>query len=213
MHTDELLSLLGSQAPESRGAYLRTVRLSLAGTLMAAILAIAFTLDLRGDLISGFFNNPDRVFKYGFAFVMMVASGLAWWRHGQPGRSITGPLMFVALFCGWLLISCVRSFYMQDFDVLRMQVMDPTGRLCSMVIFGLGIPILFVLMRLNRAMAPVDARVHGYLTALFSSSIAMFAFSLHCAHDHPLYIAIWYGGAVVLAVAIEGRVAMRKAMW
>ncbi|NBX66502.1 MAG: DUF1109 domain-containing protein [Proteobacteria bacterium] len=213
MHTDELLTLLSSQAPEARGDYLRTVRVVLATTLMVSILVIAVTIGLRTDLVSGFFSDPNRVFKYGFAAVMMVASGLAWWRSGQPGRSTTGPLMFVALFCGWLLILCVSSFYTHDFEVLRTQIMDPKGKLCSMIIFGLGVPILFVLMRLNRALAPVDVRMHGYLTALFSSSIAMFAFSLHCAHDHPLYIALWYAGTVVLAVAVEGRIAMRKARW
>lgn len=213
MHTDELLALLASQAPEDRGAYLRRVRFALTATLIAAILFIAATIGLRDDLIVAFFSDPNRVFKYGFSFVVMVASGLAWWRSGQPGRSTKGPLMFVALFCGWLLVACVSSIYGQNFDALRTQVMDPTGKLCSITIFGLGIPILYVLMRLNRAMAPVDTRAHGYLTALFSSSIAMFAFSLHCSHDHPLYIAIWYVGAVVLAVAVKGRVAMRRARW
>lgn len=212
MHTDELIALLSNNTQQPRQSYLRQVRLALFLTLLAAIVVVDFTVHLRGDL-GNIFNDFMMFNKYGFTFGMLVASGIAWWRSGQPNRSIQGPLMFIALFLGWQFIMCVQSFFVRDFAVLQAAVMNIDGKLCSMIVLGLSIPITYVLVRLNRALAPLDFKTHGYVTALFASSIAMFAFSLHCSHDEPLYMAVWYVGAVVLSVLVYGRVAARKAVW
>ena len=212
MQTDELINMMGGNPPDPRHVYLGQVRMILALTLCVAVAVVGLTIGFRADF-ANLFADPETFFKYGFATVMLVASGLAWWRHGQPGRTASGPLMFISLFMGWLLIMCVRSYYTKPFEVLKTAVMESEGIRCAGIIFGLAICILPVLMRLNRRLAPPDAATHGYLSALFASSIGLFAFALHCPHDEPLYVAVWYVGSLIASTVIAGRFAARRASW
>lgn len=213
MHTDDLVTLLGNNAPASRGDYLRSVRVALAATLIAAVVAVAFTLGLRSDFFGGLFDDPNRVFKYGFMAALVAANGLAWWRHGQPGRSIEGPIMFVLLFAGWLLILCVRSFYVTDFEVLKAAVISKTAFSCIGVTVSLAVAATVVLAKIGRAMAPEDVKSHAYLSALFAGSIGAFAYSLRCPNDQPLYIATWYGLAIAGYAFVAAPVLARKFSW
>ncbi|MBU6235836.1 MAG: DUF1109 family protein [Alphaproteobacteria bacterium] len=212
MHTDELINMLGSNPPEARGAFLRTARTAVFAMVIGAILAVAVTMGLRHDL-ANMLDDPHRVFKYGFLSILLIANGLAWWRCGQPGRNIEGPVMFVMLFSGWLLIMCVRAFYVTDMHVLVLQVMDKSAIYCVGVTTLIAAVVSVVLLHFGRGMAPPAGNTYGYVTALFAASIGAFAYGLHCPHDTPLYLATWYGMAITGFAAIAGPFLAKKLSW
>lgn len=212
MRTDELIALLATQTPPPRGVYLRRVALTLLALVAVAVAVVAATLGLRADLVD-LFANGNRAFKYAFTTTLLLASGLAWWRDGKGARGGTGPLMFVLLVCGWLLILSVKSAFLTDPAVLKATLFNRTAFYCVGVTSALALGASLILARLGRAMMPQDARTHGYLGALFAISIGLFAYALHCPADEPLYIATWYGLAVTAFTAAAGPVLARRAVW
>lgn len=212
MRTDELVTLLGTHPPAPRSVFLKHLGGTLLLTLLFAVLSVAFGLGIRPDF-NVLLDDPERVFKYGFLTMLVVANGVAWWRAGQPGKSIEGPVMFVMLFSGWLFILCARSFFVKDMPVLQAEVMNDGALWCVGVTLALAAVVSIVLMRIGKAMAPVDTKAYGYLTALFAASIGAFAFSLHCQQDTPLYLATWYGMAIAGFAALAGPLLAKKMRW
>ena len=72
--------------------------------------------------------------------------------------------------------------------------------LVSVVLLSLPpVAAIGLIMRRGAATQPArTARAAGLSAAAFGA----FVFAFHCPHDDPLYVAVWYGGAVAVAILL-----------
>lgn len=165
-------------------------------SLFCALFVVVFvTMGLRSDLFFAL-DNFDAIFKALFVVVFAGGAGLAWWRHTQLGRSAEQPLMFVLLMFGWLLIMAVHSFYTTDSANLQAILFASGGPRAAITIFCLGAAATLGLMRISCPVTAGGTGTQAYVSAFFGIGMATYAYALHCPHDEPLYVAVWYGSAV-----------------
>ncbi len=109
-----------------------------------------------------------------------------------------GVVVPVALGLGWLIDATThapslaeRLDWRQGFD-------------CLISIFLLSLPMIAALVALMRRGAPTRPEQTAMAAGLAAAGSGAFVFGFHCSHDDPLYVAVWYGGAV-LGVALLSR--------
>jgi hypothetical protein len=93
------------------------------------------------------------------------------------------------------------------------EVFETEVFLCAAFITGFALAGSFVLMRVTGCMAPTNCRLHAFMTALFATSLGALAYGLHCTHDHPSYLMLWYAGTAVAFTLIMLPLIMKKQAW
>lgn len=84
---------------------------------------------------------------------------------------------------------------------------------CASLTLAYALPMALLLTWLARRAAPTRPRLVAWAAGLGSAGWGAFAFAWSCWHDDPLYVVVWYGGAV-LACALLGRlVLVRWVKW
>jgi hypothetical protein len=211
MHTDDLICTLSKACPCSQ-AKRNAVIWTGVFLLFAAYAGIVWvTLGFRPDL-NHMFDNSAMLFKYAFLAAVTVGSGIAWWYSGHPGRtyrfSFYG-LIFLGVF---LLCDAVYEVVIERGAVVD-AVFDHTAFVCIGMIALFGSLGSLALCFLTHCMAPINGRVHAFMTALFASSIGALAYGLHCPHDAPAYLLMWYAGTALAYAALILPVLKKKQSW
>jgi hypothetical protein len=80
---------------------------------------------------------------------------------------------------------------------------------CLANIMLLTLPLVLALGLLMRRGAPTQPGRTAAAAGLAAAAAGAVVFALHCPHDDPLYVAVWYGGAV-LGVAATARAALPR---
>jgi hypothetical protein len=62
-------------------------------------------------------------------------------------------------------------------------------------------------------MAPTDLRRTGALVGLAAGSISAAAYALHCVDDSLPFVALWYGGTIVLCTLAGAVLGPRLLRW
>lgn len=103
----------------------------------------------------------------------------------------------LALAAGWLIDagSSARSGLLA-----RLEWRDGLDCLGSIALLSLPLVLAFgIIMRRGAATRPVHTAAAAGLAA---AGFGAFVFAFHCPHVDPLYITVWYGGAVAAIAAL-----------
>jgi hypothetical protein len=181
--------------------------------LFVTFLAIvALTLGIRSDL-TGMAGNAQMLFKYAFLAAATLGSGIAWWYSGHPTRTYRIAyygLMFLGAF---LVALVVRAVMAEGVPHVSAEVFDYTAFFCAGFITAFALVGSLVLAKVTGCMAPTNCRLHAFMTALFAASLGALAYGLHCTHDHPAYLALWYAGTGVVFTIAMLPLLMKKQVW
>lgn len=173
---------------------------------------IAATLGFRADLAL-IMQDQHMLFKYAFLGAAVVGSGLAWWYSGHPTRTCrvsSYGLIFMAVF---LIAMVVQEFAVEGADQISLELFDYTAVVCAGFVAAFAVLGSYFLTRITGCMAPTNCRLHAFMTGLFATSLGALAYGLHCSHDHPSYLALWYGGTGLVFVLIALPFIMKKQRW
>jgi hypothetical protein len=77
----------------------------------------------------------------------------------------------------------------------------------------LSLPLVTALALLMRRGAPTQPGRTALAAGLAAAGFGAFVFAFHCPHDDPLYVAVWYGGAVALVSGLARLLLPRLARW
>lgn len=83
------------------------------------------------------------------------------------------------------------------------------GLACLSSVWLLSLPLVLVFGVLMRRGASTQPHRSAAAAGMAAAGFGAFIFSFHCPHDDPLYVTVWYGGAV-LAVAGAARLALPR---
>lgn len=77
----------------------------------------------------------------------------------------------------------------------------------------LSLPLVLALAVLMRRGAPTRPERTAAAAGLASAGFGAFVFAFHCPHDDPLYVAVWYGGAVLAVTGLARAILPRLVRW
>ena len=174
--------------------------------LLVELLLFAVLRDVRPDLAAAM-HTPVFWWKLAaFAVIagLAVAAMLASLDPAQTSQrrmarlwqalAVVAP---VALALGWLIDAGVSGR-----AALSARLEWREGVDCLINVGLLSLPLMLVLGLLARRGAATRPAQMAAAAGLAAAAFGAVIFAVHCPHDDPLYVAVWYGGAVALVTGL-----------
>jgi hypothetical protein len=213
MRTDDLIAMLGTNVePVDRKYVLRAIGMATAaGTLVAmAVMLVAF--GFRTDL------TTPRAFaflflKLAFTIVTVVLTAILLTKLARPGGERKISMAWVVLpFAAIVLLAAAHLASAPSAHWERM-ILGDRWLECLLSIPIIAIVPFAVIIWVVRRMAPTDLRRAGALAGLIAGSISGAGYALHCMDDSLPFIALWYGGTIILCAAAGAVLGPRLLRW
>ena len=213
MKTDDLITLLSTNLePVDRKAVSRTLWVALSAGLIAAIGLALAGLGLRSDLTT----TRALVFlavKLAFAIGIVGLAMVYLTRLARPGgeRRIS-PILVVLPFLAIVALAAIslgaapRSYW----D--RMIVGDDWLE-CLLSIPIIAIVPFAISIWAVRQSAPTNLVRAGAFAGLIAGGVSAIGYALHCTDDSLPFIAVWYGGTIVLCTLAGAALGPRLLRW
>jgi hypothetical protein len=213
MKTDDLVSALSAGLePIDRGLVRRTV---IAGLAVGAALALGIMLvgfGIRADLTTAR-AAIFLVLKLAFAIGIVTVASLYLLRLARPGgeRRISSPWVLTP-FLAIVLLAAISLAFAPSAHWDRMVMGDQWLEcLLSIPIIAI-VPFAIVMWAVRRA-APTNLVQAGAFAGLVAGGISAIAYALHCTDDSLPFIAVWYGGTIVLCTLAGAVLGPRLLRW
>ena len=213
MKTDDLIDVLSTNLePVDPGKVGRYLGISIVAGLSVALVSGIVALGLRWD-----FYEPNALqsllLKLAFGIAVMLLGSMFLLKHLRPGgefRSwavLAGAPLAIALALGAIsLISMPQAHW--DHMMLGDQWLQ-----CLISIPIIAVLPFAVIMWAVRMAAPTDLARTGALAGLVAGGISAIAYALHCTDDSLPFVALWYGGTIVLCTIAGGLLGPRLLRW
>ncbi|HWS64379.1 MAG TPA: DUF1109 domain-containing protein [Steroidobacteraceae bacterium] len=213
MKTDDLVAMLSTNVePIGRGLVGRTISIAVAA---GAVIALGFTLvalGIRADLTT----TRAAVFlllKIAFALAVVGVAIRYLTRLARPGaeRGIS-PLSIVVPFAAITLLGIISLGGAPSAHWNRMILGDEWLEcLLSIPIIAI-VPFAVTIFAVRRA-APTNLVRAGAVAGLIAGGVSAMAYALHCTDDSLPFVAVWYGGTIVLCTLAGAALGPRLLRW
>jgi len=213
MKTDDLVALLSTNLePIDRSSIVRTLWVAVATGIVVA-LGIAFVgLGVRSDLMTThalIFLAVKLAFAIGIVGLALVYLA----RLTRPGGDrktstslVVLPFLVVVLLAAISLGSAPRAHW--DRMIVGDQWLE-----CLLSIPIIAIVPFAVSIWAVRKGAPTNLARAGAFAGLIAGGVSAMAYALHCTDDSLPFIAVWYGGTIVLCTLAGAALGPRLLRW
>jgi hypothetical protein len=213
MKTDELVSMLSANLePVDSRQVTNKLRIAIIAGLALAFAIGAAVLGVRWDL-----SAPSALafllLKLAFGAAIIILGSIFLIKHARPGgenRSwialTTIPFLALMALAGASLINAPASHWS------RMMIGNQWLE-CFLSIPIIAIVPFAVIMWAIRFAAPTDLVRAGALAGLVAGGISAVAYALHCVDDSVPFVALWYGGTVLLCTVAGAVLGPRLLRW
>jgi hypothetical protein len=213
MKTDDLVAFLSTN-PEAvdRRSFARTLSLALvAGTIAA--LGIAFVgLGVRSDLTTA----RALIFlavKLLFAIGIVTLASVYLTRLARPGGEQKAPSFPVVLpFLGIVMLAAVGLWFAPTSHWDKMIVGDQWLE-CLLSIPIIAIVPFAAAIWAMRSAAPTNLARAGAFAGLVAGGVSAMGYALHCTDDSLPFVAVWYGGTILLCTLAGAALGPRLLRW
>ena len=213
MKTDDLIAALSAHVePVDRRSVGRTVGLALAAATVLTVGGILVGLGTRSDLTTGH-AVVSVLLKIVFAVGIVVLASAYLMRLARPGgerRFSSGWAAFP--FAGILLLAAISLGLAPSTHWAKM-VMGDEWLECIITIPIIAIVPFTVVIAAVRTAAPTNLVRTGAFAGLVSGGISAMGYALHCTDDSLPFVAIWYGGTIVLCTVAGAMLGPRLLRW
>jgi len=209
--TSALIRSLAREATEKEQPEgLRFGRLLLLTAGFSLMLSIALALGvfgIRPNLAAVLAGTP---FLFKFATMLLLAAGgLALVRRaGEPG---TGSSAWMMLIPGFLVLAMGLALDSSGFPLLgRHGGAVPS---CVGAIVLLSLPALAAGLGVLKRGVPVQPLRAGLAAGFLAGTIGGAAYAFVCKNDGALFVAIWYGLAIIIVAALGALIGRKALAW
>lgn len=213
MKTDDLVELLSRNLePVGGNAVARTFYAAIGGAAVAAVGIALVSLGLRPDLTT-MRALIYLAIKLAFA-IGVVALALAYLtKLSRPGgeRKIS-PLFVFVPFLAIVALAAISLGSAPRSHWDRMIVGDEWLE-CLLSIPIIAIVPFAVSIWAVRKAATTNLSLAGAFAGLIAGGVSAMAYALHCADDSLPFIAVWYGGTIVLCTLTGAALGPRLLRW
>ena len=213
MKTDDLVSLLSTNPePVDRRSVVRTLCVAFAAGSTIAIGIALVGLGVRSDVMTAralFFLAVKLLFAAAIVSLALVYLT----RLARPGgeRKISS-LLVATPFLVIVVLAAISLGFAPNSHWDRMIVGDQWLEcLLSIPIIAI-VPFAVSIWAVRRA-APTDLVRTGALAGLIAGGVSAMGYALHCTDDSLPFIAVWYGGTIVLCTLAGAALGPRLLRW
>jgi hypothetical protein len=213
MKTDDLVALLSTNLePVDRSSVVRTLCVALAvGSVVPLGITIA-GLGVRSDLMTAR-ALIFLVVKLAFAMGIVSLALIYLTKLARPGGERKAPSFLVALpFLVIAVLSIISLGFAPSSHWDKMIVGDRWLEcLLSIPIIAI-VPFAAAIWAVRKA-APTNLARTGAFAGLIAGGVSAMAYALHCADDSLPFVAVWYGGTIVLCTLAGAALGPRLLRW
>jgi hypothetical protein len=213
MKTDDLVAMLSANVePVGGGLVGRAIAVAVAAGAVIALGTMLVALGVRADLTT----TRALVFlslKLAFAIAVVGVAVRYLTKLARPGaeRGIS-PLTIVVPFAAVALFGAISLGSAPSAHWNRMILGDEWIEcLLSIPIIAI-VPFAVTIFAVRRA-APTNLVRAGAVAGLIAGGISAMAYALHCTDDSLPFVAIWYGGTIVLCTLTGAALGPRLLRW
>jgi hypothetical protein len=213
MKTDELVTALSAHIEPVNGRLVgRTVYIALAAGTVVALGITIIGFGVRSDLMTAgalMFLLLKLAFSVGI--VGVASAYLA--RLARPGgerrtSSISAAVPFAAI----VLLAAI-SLGLAPSSHWNKMVMGDEWLECLLSIPIIAIVPFAVIIAAVRRAAPTNLVRTGAVAGLIAGGVSAMAYALHCTDDSLPFVAVWYGGTIVLCTLAGAALGPRLLRW
>lgn len=213
MKTDDLVALLSTNPePVDRRSVARTLYVALAaGSIVALGIALA-GLGVRPDLMTA------RAFaflllKLAFAVGIVGVASIYLTKLARPGGERKTSAVLVAIPFGAIAVLSVISLGFAPSSHWEKMIAGDQWLECLLSIPIIAIvPFAAAIWAVRRA-APTNLARAGAFAGLIAGGVSAMAYALHCTDDSLPFVAVWYGGTIVLCTLAGAALGPRLLRW
>jgi len=213
MKTDDLVAVLSTNVePIGRGLVGRTISIAVAGGAAVALGLVFAVLGLRTDLTT-IRATIFMLLKIAFALAVIGVAMRYLLRLARPGaeRGLS-PLTIAVPFATIALLGAISLGFAPSSHWNRMILGDEWLEcLLSIPIIAI-VPFAVIIFAVRRA-APTDLVRTGAVAGLVAGGVSAVAYALHCTDDSLPFVAVWFGGTIVLCTLAGAALAPRLLRW
>ncbi len=213
MKTDDLVAMLSANVePVERGLVGRTISIAVTTAAVIALGLMLVALGVRADITT----TRAAIFlllKVVFALVVVGLALRYLTRLVRPGaREGLSPFTIALPFAAIALLGAISLGGAPSAYWNRMILGDEWLEcLLSIPIIAI-VPFAITIFAVRRA-APTNLVRAGAVAGLVAGGISAMAYSLHCTVDSLPFVAIWYGGTIVLCTLAGAALGPRLLRW
>jgi hypothetical protein len=214
MKTDDLVALLSANLePVDRSSVVRTLYVAIAAGSIVVLGIAVVGLGFRADLMTA----RALIFlavKLAFAIGIVGLALLYLTRLARPGgeRKISPALLVVVPFLVIMVLAAISLGSAPPSHWERMIVGDEWLE-CLLSIPVIAIIPFAVSIWAVRKGAPTNLSRAGAFAGLVAGGVSAMAYALHCTDDSLPFIAVWYGGTIVLCTLAGAALGPRLLRW
>jgi len=213
MKTEELIDLLSTNIePADTQKVDRTLQIAIVAGLVLALLSCIVTLGVRPDL-----NNPGvfgfLLVKIGFGVVVTILGWHLLLKHARPGGENHSRIFLTGVpFAALMALAAVNLISVPASHWGHM-IMGERWLGCLLAIPIIAVVPFAVITWAVRMAAPTNLLRTGALAGLVAGGISAVAYALHCPDDSLPFVALWYGGTIVLCTLAGAVLGPRLLHW
>jgi len=213
MKTDDLVALLSTNPePVDRGSVVRTLCVALAAGSTIALGIALVGLGVRPDVMTAhalFFLAVKLLFAIAIVSLALVYLT----RLARPGgERRTSSLLVATPFQVIVVLAAISLWFAPNSHWDRMIVGDQWLEcLVSVPIIAI-VPFAVSIWAVRRA-APTDLARTGAFAGLIAGGVSAMGYALHCTDDSLPFVAVWYGGTIVLCTLAGAALGPRLLRW
>ncbi|MBX9647425.1 MAG: DUF1109 domain-containing protein [Xanthobacteraceae bacterium] len=213
MKTDDLVALLSTNPePVDRGLVVRTLLVALgAGSILSLGITI-FGLGVRQDImISGALSFV--VAKVSFAVGIFSLAFIYLAKLARPGGERKPRSYLVAVPFLVIVALAVISLGLAPSSHWNKMIVGDEWLECLVSIPVVAILPFAVSIWAVRKAAPTNLVRAGAFAGLVAGGVSAMAYALHCTDDSLPFVAVWYGGTIVLCTLAGAAMGPRLLRW
>jgi hypothetical protein len=213
MKTDDLIALLSTNPePVDRRSVARTLHVALAAGLIVSLGIALAALGVRSDLMTA------RAFvfillKLAFTVGIVGVASMYLTRLARPGGERKTSAVLVAIPFGAIAVLSVISLGFAPSSHWDKMIVGDQWLECLLSIPIIAIvPFAATIFAVRRA-APTNLVLAGAVAGLIAGGVSAMAYALHCTDDSLPFVAVWYGGTIVLCTLAGAALGPRLLRW
>jgi hypothetical protein len=213
MKTDKLIDMLGTNVEPVKGGQLRnTLLLAL---VVGGIAAVCLMLAALGSPADGFNGGSIGLKVVTLAFTLgLVAAGASFLmraaRPVEPGRR---PLTIVGLLFLAIVSAGIAALLLAHPSAWGGMIFGPQWAACLFCIPLFAIVPFASLIWALRKGAPTNLTRTGAIAGLVAGALSAAAFAFHHPGGSVPFIALWYGGSILLCALAGAVLGPRLLRW
>jgi hypothetical protein len=213
MKTDDLIALLSTNPePVDRRLVARTLYVALAAGAIVSLGLALVGLGVRSDLMTAR-ALIFLVVKLSFAVGIVILALIYLTRLARPGGERRTSSMLVAMpFLVIVVVAAISLGFAPSSHWDKMIVGDQWLEcLVSIPIIAI-VPFAISIWAVRQA-APTNLARTGAVAGLIAGGVSAIAYALHCTDDSLPFVAVWYGGTIVLCTIAGAALGPRLLRW